>query len=240
MSFNQLLVSQIPKHAIIEHARELLLDHNKYYYQVGELNYIGISVPINIRACSTRRIIYFDIYNSTNRVFISQYSNMHLVNHIKNICNTYADFMNYNYPHMIKYQGTITTTLYNLFEYAIGDQINILTKAHKYISINTCSINELFQLDIQDIYDPNHYIPQEYIKRRIDAMPKPSISKPQVEQNNIEQHAEQPTKQHNIEQQLDDVVYTKKINISESEVKKRNPQRLNAARYIAIRRRRHI
>ena len=226
MSINYLSVSQISKNAIIEHFRELLLDHNKYYYQVGYVNYIGISVPVNIRVCGIRRLIYFDIYNASNRVFISQYSNMNMVNHIKKICNEYANFMNYNYPHMIKYEGKITTTLYNLFEYNIGDQLNILTKSYKYVSINLNDIQELFQLDIHDIYDPHHYIPQEYIKRRIDATPKPTISMIE-EQNNIEQH--------------NDLWFIqKKINVLDSTVRKREQQRLNAARYIANRRRRHI
>ena len=127
---------------------------------------------------------------------------------------------------MIKYEGKITTTLYNLFEYNIGDQLNILTKSYKYVSINLNDIQELFQLDIHDIYDPHHYIPQEYIKRRIDATPKPTISMIE-EQNNIEQH--------------NDLWFIqKKINVLDSTVRKREQQRLNAARYIANRRRRHI
>jgi len=222
---------QVPQNAIIEYGAKYDGDYNSYHYQVGQSSYLVIYIPENPKYCSKNTAIYYSTLSNVTRIALNQYADMSYVSSAISIVNKYYMILNVHYPKYFKYMGKITKELYNLFELQITDQVNILTTNHKYLSVDLRIIPDLFKLEIKDIYDPNHYIPQEYIKRRIDAMPKPSISKPQAEQNNIEQHAEQ---------QLANLGCTKKINISESEVKKREPQRLNAARYIAIRRRRHI
>ena len=222
---------QVPQNAIIEYGAKYDGEYNSYHYQVGQLSYLVIYIPVNPGRCSKNNAMYYSILSNTYHVLLNQYANMSYVSFAFQIANQYYSILNTNYPKYYKHMGKITKETYDLIKYDISNQVNILTTTHKYVSINLNDTQDLFKLDIQDIYDPNHYIPQEYIKRRIDAMPKPSISEPQANPHNIEYHDEQ---------QLNDLSCTKKINISESEVKKREPHRLNAARYIAIRRRRHI
>lgn len=217
---------QVPHNANIEYGAKYDGEYNMYHYQVGQSSYLVIYIPIHPGNCSKNNALYYSILSNINWISMSQYSNMSYVSHLFQVANEYYSLVNIHCPKYNKYMGKITKELYNLFEYYYSSQINILTKAHKYVSINLNDIQELFQLDIQDIYDPQHYIPQEYIKRRIDATPKPTISIIE-EQNNIEQH--------------NDLWFIqKKINVLDSAVRKREPQCLNAARYIANRRRRHI
>jgi hypothetical protein len=228
---------QVPQNAIIEYGAKYDGEYNSYYYQVSQSSYLVIYIPENPKYCSKNTAIYYSTLSNVTRIALNQYADMSYVSSAISVVNKYYMILNVHYPKYFKYMGKITKELYNLFELPISDQVNILTTNHKYLSVDLRIIPDLFKLEIQDIYDPNHYIPQEYIKRRIDAMPKPAISEPQAEyhaRQNTEQHAKQNT------EQLDDLGCTKKINISESEIKKREPQRLNAARYIAIRRRRHI
>jgi hypothetical protein len=144
----------------------------KFHYQVGKKHYVCIYMPQIASACSNIRSVYFSILSNTIRVYESQYTKMNQVNNLISNFNLFILDLNKCSPHMVKYMGKITTTLYDTFIYQMGSQLNILTNKHIYQSINTLDIIELLSFDINNAYDQTHHIVQELIKRQIAACPE--------------------------------------------------------------------
>ena len=213
MSLNGSIGPVVPSDAYITYGVQLYDSHRRYHYQVGQRAYTCVSIPNNQGNCPEKRRIYHELYYAAGQIFNAQYANMQYCEDIKKKVYNYTYDMNLYNPHMIKYMGKITIKPYEYFEFQTGDQLNILTRDHRYISIDTRDPAALFSLAESEIYDIGHFIPQELIKRRGAQQPAKSLHlTEQAEQDSqVAQHAGQNTTV-------------------------RQPRRLNATRYIAGRR----
>jgi hypothetical protein len=214
----------VPSGAHVTYGAQLSDDHKRYHYQIGRCAFTCVSIPDCMGNCPEKRRIYHELYYAAGQIFNGQYASMYCCEDIKKKVYDYTYLLNKYNPHMIKYMGKITIKLYDYFEFQTGDQLNILTRDHRYISVNTLDPVALFELDAGLIYDINHFIPQELIKRRVaQAVCRPVVAVGTPATPSSGTPPDLPT-----------VASICPPNAT------RRAHRLNAPRYIAWRRRKHI